>query len=247
MVWEPWTGCYPVSAGCKYCYYYGLYAKRYGQSNIVKTNDFYKPIEIIYMPRKKITKYRIESGKIVYTCFTTDFFLPEADQWRVEAWDMIRKRSDLTFLFLTKRIDRFKISLPDDWKDGYENVRIGCSIEDQESADKRLPLYLSFPIKHRFIVCSPLIGKIDLSSYLQGIESVRAYGEAGKEARECDFKWILNLHEQCKSAKVQFDFVSTGRNFRHNGELKKINPYIQRKTARQLLPSDDANEDIQFV
>ena len=38
MNWESWTGCTPYSEGCKYCYYYGPYAKRYGQNEVVKTD-----------------------------------------------------------------------------------------------------------------------------------------------------------------------------------------------------------------
>jgi protein gp37 len=158
------------------------------------------------MPRKKITKYKIESGKNVFTCFTTDFFLPEADEWRAEAWNIIKQRPDLTFLFLTKRIERFMVSLPDDWGDGYENVRIGCTVENQRTADIRLPLYISYPIRHRFIVCSPLLGKLNLSAYLHGVESVNASGEAGINARECDFDWIVSLSKQCKTAGIKFSF-----------------------------------------
>ena len=44
MNWEPWTGCVPYSEGCKYCYYYGPYAKRYGQNEITKTDKFDWPI-----------------------------------------------------------------------------------------------------------------------------------------------------------------------------------------------------------
>ncbi len=117
-------------------------------------------------------------------------------------------------------------------------------MENQETADIRLPLYLSYPIKHKFIILSPLLGCIDLSPYLHGIDAVRAYGESGKEARECDFDWILDLKKQCESTGVQFDFVSTGMSFRYNGVLKKINPYIQRKTARELLPSDLKEDEL---
>ena len=234
MAWEPWTGCYKASEGCTYCYYYGTHSKRYGQNTITKTDDFYKPLATIYMPRKKITKYKMEGGKTCSTCFTTDFFLPEADEWRVEAWDIIRQRPDLTFLFLTKRIDRFPVSLPADWGDGYDNVRIGCTVENQETADFRLPLYISYPIKHRWIVCSPLLGKINLSPYLHGVESVNAHGESGREARECDYDWILDILGQCEKAGVAFTFGGTGSLFRKDGVLKKINPYRQKSTAREL-------------
>ena len=44
MNWEPWTGCYKISDGCTNCYFYGPYAKRYGQDTILKTDKFDWPI-----------------------------------------------------------------------------------------------------------------------------------------------------------------------------------------------------------
>jgi len=234
MAWEPWTGCYKVSEGCEYCYYYGPYSKRHGQNEIVRTDEFYKPLETVYMPRKKITKYKMEGGKICATCFTTDFFLPEADEWRGEAWSVIRQRPDLTFLFLTKRIERFYVSLPEDWGGGYDNVRIGCTVENQAAADSRLPVYLSCPIKNRWIVCSPLLGEIDLAPYLHGVNSVLAAGESGREARVCDYGWILSLREQCEKAGKAFKFDGTGSRFLKYGELHIINPYKQKSFAREM-------------
>lgn len=150
MNWEPWTGCYKASDGCTNCYFYGPHAKRYGQSTIEKTDKFDWPVR-----KKPNGGYNIKGNKILATCFATDFFLPEADEWRREAWAMIRERTDIDFLILTKRIDRFLVSLPEDWGEGYDNVNIGCTVENQELADYRLPLFLSYPIKRRFIACAP--------------------------------------------------------------------------------------------
>lgn len=58
---------------------------------------------------------------------------------------MIRERTDIDFLILTKRIDRFLVSLPEDWGGGYDNVNIGCTVENQAKADERLPLF--YPIR----------------------------------------------------------------------------------------------------
>ncbi len=234
-MWTPWSGCYPASEGCKYCYFYGEHSKRHRQNDVIKTNDFYKPLETIYMPRKKITKLKIESSdKNVGVCFDSDFFIEEADEWRNEAWSIMKKRPDLTFTFLTKRIDRFHVSLPDDWGDGYDNVRIGCTVENQEMADYRMPLYISFPIKHRFVICSPLLGKIDFTPYLHRVESVGVHGESGRDARECDFGWVLDIREQCINAGISFGFGGTGTLFRRDGELRKINPYMQKRMAREM-------------
>ncbi len=235
MGWEPWTGCYKISDGCIYCYYYGPYSKRCGQNEVVKTDEFYKPIETIYMPRKKITKYKIESGKTVGTCFTTDFFLPEADEWRIEAWSMMKQRPDLKFFIVTKRIDRFPVSLPDDWGEGYDNVAICCTVENQTLADYRLPLFLSYPIKHRTIVCVPLLGNVDLLPYLHGVDAVTVGGESGRDAREFHYDWALNVRNQCIQAGIKsFWFKNTGSRFVIDGVLHKVNPKMQHRTAREF-------------
>jgi len=229
MNWDPWTGCYKISEGCTYCYYYGPYSKRCGQNIVEKTNEFDKPIAKTIKGTD-----RIQSGKIVATCFASDFFIAEADEWRREAWQMIKKRPDLDFLILTKRIDRFPIALPDDWGDGYENVNIGCTVENQETADYRLPLFLSYPMKRRFIAAAPLLGPLDLSPYLSGIEHVTVGGETGREARVCDYDWVLDIREQCVQAGKTFWFKNTGSFFKQNGVVQKINPFKQNSIAKEL-------------
>ncbi|MDL2218354.1 phage Gp37/Gp68 family protein, partial [Christensenellaceae bacterium OttesenSCG-928-M15] len=199
MNWEPWTGCYPASDGCANCYFYGPNAKRYGQNTIEKTDKFDWPIR-----KNKKGEYNIKGGKILATCFATDFFLPEVDGWRSDVWAMIKERQDIDFLILTKRIDRFPVALPADWGDGYDNVNIGCTVENQALADSRLPLFLSYPIKRRFVAASPLLEPIDLSPYLGGIDHVTVSGESGRDARVCDYDWVLDIREQCKAAGITF-------------------------------------------
>ncbi len=73
---------------------------------------------------------------------------------------MIRERSDLHFVFLTKRIEKFMQCIPDDWNDGYDNVTIGCTIENQDRADYRLSIFSKLPIIHKNIICQPLIEQV---------------------------------------------------------------------------------------
>ena len=229
MNWEPWTGCYKASVGCSYCYFYGPYAKRFGQNTVQKTDKFDWPIR-----KNAKGEYNIKGNKILATCFATDFFLPEADEWRGEVWSMVKERTDIEFLILTKRIDRFPVSLPDDWGDGYDNVNLGCTVENQELADYRLPLFLSYPIKRRFIACSPLLGAIDLTAYLHGVEHVTVTGESGREARVCDYDWVLSIREQCVKAGITFWFKGTGSKFRKDGVTQNVNPYKQGNFAKEL-------------
>lgn len=229
MNWEPWTGCYAASDGCKYCYYYGPYSKRHGQNTIEKTPEFDKPLL-----KTANCAYKIQGGKTVITCFATDFFIPEADAWRSDAWAMIKERKDLDFLILTKRIDRFPISLPFDWGEGYDNVNIGCTVENQELADYRLPLLLSYPMRRRFVACSPLLGPIDLSPYLSWVDHVTVNGETGREARVCDYDWVLNIRKQCVDAGITFWFKGSGSLFRQGDVTQKVNPYKQGALAKEF-------------
>jgi protein gp37 len=197
---------------------------------VTKTKDFDKPVAITAKGAMKIP-----SGKIVSTCFASDFFIPEADEWRFEAWAMIKQRSDLEFLILTKRIDRFLVSLPDDWGDGYDNVNIGCTVENQETVDYRLPLFLSYPIKKRYIACAPLLGHINLSPYLHGgINHVTVGGETGREARECDYDWVLAIREQSIIAGTTFWYKNTGTLFKKDGEIRRVNPFKESGLAKEL-------------
>lgn len=155
---------------------------------------------------------------------TSDFFLEEADQWRPEAWNMIRLRGDLHFVIITKRIHRFRTGLPEDWGEGYDNVTICCTCENQNRADYRLPILLELPIKHRTVIHEPMLEPIDIRRYLSTgcIEQVTCGGESGPEARLCDFGWILNSMEQCVEYNVPFWFKQTGALFKKGNRIYHI-------------------------
>lgn len=167
-MWSPWRGCHKYSEGCKYCYIHKGDAKRGVDTNtIVKTDNFNAPVA-----KNKKGEYKIKSGQTVYLCFYTDFLIEEADQWREECWKMIKERSDLNFIFLTKRIERFLQCIPNDWNNGYDNVIVGCTVENQDRADFRLSMFATFPIKHRNVICQPLIEEINIAEYLDNVELV---------------------------------------------------------------------------
>lgn len=229
-LWNPWHGCRKISEGCRHCYVYRT-DSRYGRDSSVpeKNTDFDLPLR-----RKRNGEYRIPPGELVYTCFTSDFFLDSADKWRDEAWNIMRRRSDLHYMIITKRIDRFEQCIPDDWGDGWNNVCIGCTCENQDRADYRLPVFLQAPIKHRRIICEPLLESVDLSRYLGGwIEGVVAGGESGNEARLCDFEWVLDIRNQCAERGVPFYFKQTGACFRKDGKVYRIPRRFQHSQARR--------------
>lgn len=239
--WNPWHGCHRYSPGCDRCYVYRLDARHGRDSSLVtRTGQFRLPVM-----RDRQGRYTLcPDGDFVYTCFSSDFLVEEADAWRAEAWDMIRTRKDLRFFFITKRIVRLSACLPPDWGDGWDNVTVGCTCENARCAAQRLPVFLSLPLRHRRIVCEPLLSPIDLSLYLTGgIEQVTAGGESGDGARVCDAEWVLSLREQCIRAGVPFDFHQTGANFRRDGRIYRIPRALQHEQARRSGYSWDGSGD----
>ncbi len=232
--WNPWHGCRKISPGCKNCYVYYLDKLREKDASSItksKTN-FNLPIK-----KDKQGNYKIPKGTELATCFTSDFFLEEADVWRKEAWKIIKERKDITFLIPTKRIERFESCIPNDWEDGYENVSIAVTCENQEKTDERIPLFLECKIKHRYIFASPILEDIDFSKYLKTgkIEMISVGGESYDNARICDFAWVKHIKETCDNYNVRFDFHQTGSNFKKDGKLYKIKHHDEYSQAKKGL------------
>lgn len=219
--WNPWHGCTKISPGCKFCYVYRqdeMYGSEIASSLCRKTAAFNLPVKL-----RRDKTYKIPSGKVVFTCFTSDFLLKDADEWRPECWKMMKQRSDLYFYFFTKRIDRFMDCIPNDWGDGYPNVLVGCTVENQEMADYRLPIFKEAPIRHKSIIVSPQIGMVDVSTYLdETIEEVSTGGESGVHARPCYYDWVLSLREQCIAKNIPFRFHQTGAYLIKDGHQYRI-------------------------
>lgn len=230
-IWNPWHGCHKISAGCANCYMYRRDAEFGKDSSLVtKTSTFRLPVQ-----KKRDHTYKLQEAGYVYTCMTSDFFVEEADDWRAEAWRMIKERSDLRFFIITKRIDRFSVGLPEDWGEGYDNVTICSTCENQQTADARLPIFLSLPIKHREIIHEPMLEEIHIEPYLESgkISGVVCGGESGDNARICCYDWILSTREQCIRYHVPFHFKQTGAKFKKDGKIYLIPRRLQMAQAKK--------------
>lgn len=228
--WNPWHGCHKLSAGCQNCYVYRRDARVGGDASVVrKTQSFALPIET-----KRGGGYCIPSGAWVWTCFTSDFLLADADAWRAEAWRMMQLRADCRFFFITKRIDRLADCLPPDWGAGYPNVHICCTVENQSMADARLPILKTAPIRHKYIASEPLLSAIDLSAHLgPWVKQVTVGGESGEHARLCRYEWVLDIRRQCIEHDVPFYFKQTGALFEKDGKVYRIRRPLQHAQARK--------------
>lgn len=187
FTWNPWQGCAKVSEGCKFCYMFRD-KTRYGQNPTFvhrsSPTTFEKPLFLKEPAR-------------VFTCSWSDFFIEDADAWRKDAWEIIKKTPHLTYQILTKRPQRILECLPPDWGEGYPNVWIGVTVENQKRADERIPILQKVPAKLRFLSCEPLLEHVKLRD-LDGIGWVIVGGESGNDNgewkyRPCQMQWIRTI------------------------------------------------------
>jgi protein gp37 len=139
-----------------------------------------------------------------------------AEHVRARLFDLIEKTPHLDWLLLTKRPENVAGAVPETWRGGFPpNVWIGTSVEDQETADRRIPELLRIPAAVRFLSCEPLLGPVNLGgSFRWGvpvpcteldrndgrIHWVIVGGESGPGARPCNVAWLRGLVGQCKAA-----------------------------------------------
>lgn len=220
-IWNPWHGCIKISEGCQNCYMYYLDETR-GKVG----SDIYRVKNNFDYPLKKNNQgiYKIKSGEILRVCMTSDFFLEDADEWRDEVWDIIRKRKDVMFFILTKRTDRIKKCLPFDWNSGWNNVWINVTAENQKRANERIPILLEIPAKYKGIFAAPLLEALDINKFLKTgqIDMVSIGGENYSGARICNYNWVNDIYKQCIQNNVNCNFFETGTKFIKDNKLYKI-------------------------
>ena len=235
VTWNPWHGCTKYSEGCRNCYVYRQ-DEMFGRDSTIckKTNDFNLPIK-----KDRRGNYKVPSGSLIMTCFSSDFLLSDADSWRNECLKMMQTRSDCMFYFFTKRIDRLNFSLPD-------NVIVGCTYENQKMADYRLPIFKKLNIKYKTIILAPMLEKMDISKYLgSDIYEVNVSGESGssqqiraqqiraQQIRALNYDWVLDIRNQCIKANVNFGFHQTGARFIKDGKEYFIERKYQIEQAKK--------------
>lgn len=190
--WNPWQGCIKVSPGCKNCYMYRD-KKRYGQDARMvirsKTRTFNLPYKL--------------KGPLVFTCSWSDFFIPEADKWRNEAWDIIRQTPHLTYQILTKRPKNILDRLPDDWGNGWSNVWLGISAETSDYL-WRIDELENIPSWIKFVSYEPALEYVDFKPYANTIDWLISGGESGPGARSASLDWFRQVKDDCERVGIAY-------------------------------------------
>lgn len=248
--WNPVTGCTKVSAGCKNCYAEGV-AKRFWGDR--KFGDVEMHTDRLRQP------FRWRKPKRVFVNSMSDLFHEDVPDYFVAAvFAAMSGARNHTFQVLTKRPKRMHevVSSPefrrlvsdqvlargfhpyaeiDPTRDqGWPlpNVWLGVSVEDQATADERIPVLLRTPAAVRFLSCEPLLGPVRLDELREGDDIAHALegkrtsalgrrdrkprvayetnrvdwvivgGESGPGARPCNVDWMRSIVGQCKTAGV---------------------------------------------
>lgn len=202
--WNPWMGCQKVSVGCKHCY---------AQRDMLR---FGKNFDVVTRTTDKTFNSPdkwTDAPLIIFVCSWSDFFIEDADFWRDEAWAIIRRNPQHTFLLLTKRIERVEMCLPSDWGEGYANVWLGVSVANVDEVF-RIPLALEIPAALHFVSAEPLVGPIEIFEYLYkggprpAIKWVIVGGESGvgTEWRDMKPEWVDKIYQDCLNVDVAFFF-----------------------------------------
>jgi protein gp37 len=217
LTFNPWIGCQKVSPACDHCYAEELATNRLG----VQWGPGAERRRTAPGTWGKVARWnRIaeEAGeRLTVFCASLADVLDNAvdDQWRRDLAAQIIATPWLDWMLLTKRIGNARKMLSAMFPDGVPpNVALGVTIANQEEADRDLPRALSVKaglgIKRLFVSMEPLLGYVDITRFLSGIDLVIVGGESGKDARPLEPVWARAIRDRCAQARVPFHFKQWG-------------------------------------
>lgn len=244
--WNPVTGCTKVSQGCKHCYAERDWARLQHLPRF-KGRAF---TDVVCHPERLDQPLRWAKPRRIFVNSMSDLFHEDVpDEFIDQVFAVMALAKQHTFQVLTKRPERMREYARGNWQsrimghlrkfggipDGLgvmlqtingslPNVWLGVSVEDQATANQRIPILLQTPSAVRWISAEPLLGPIDLlragatemdsvgcltpgggESFARGlIDWVVVGGESGPKARPMHPDWVRSLRDQCAAAVVQF-------------------------------------------
>ncbi len=211
---NPWIGCTNVSPGCDNCYAESMNAYRgwsewgpRGKRRRTSDSNWRNPIK---WDRKASQENRRQR---VFCASLADAFDNKApEEWRADLFKLIKRTSNLDWQLLTKRPQNIARFLPNDWGEGYANVWLGITAEDQARYEQRWPILAAIPSVIRFVSYEPAIGPLNIEVFDNYPDWLISGGEsgAGQKTRVMDPMWARAVRDQCLMRKIAFFHTQWG-------------------------------------
>ena len=195
-----------------------------------------------FVPSELEKPYRWKKPRTIFVSSMGDLFHDSVPfEWIDQVVACAALNPQHTFILLTKRAERMKKYFCDSdledriteiWQGGdpdketwnimlpLENLILGVSVEDQATADERIPVLLQIPAAKRFISYEPAVGPVDFTEYFEKadngapcpeIHQIICGGESGPKARCLNPYWVRSVRDQCEAAGTAFMFKQWSR------------------------------------
>jgi protein gp37 len=231
--WPITVGCSKVSPGCYGCFAMKDARRMEGNPN-PKISSVYSGLvtkqnngmlnwtgTVRTLPERLDWPSKWHDHRDIFVCSQSDLFHEDVpDEFIGRVFSAMWNYSWHTYYVLTKRPERLLRLLQEKPPEGlqdfnstnFPHVFVGVSAEDQTTAEKRLPLLVQLPLlaSQLFVSAEPLIGPLDLSTWINEIGWVIVGGESGKYARPMHPDWPKSLRDQCTEANIAYHFKQWG-------------------------------------
>lgn len=253
--WNPVRGCSVVSAGCKNCYAMSVAARFSGPGQAYEGLALRSParwtgeVRVVGDALTEPLSWRKPCR--VFVNSMSDLFheaLPEA---AIKAcFTIMASCPRHLFIVLTKRAKRMCGMTWEEFAWPLPNVILGVSVEDQTTADERIPYLLGTMAARHMLSAEPLLGPLDLGPFLDrsdyefrrrfggtrwhDLDWIVTGGESGRHFRACAPEWIESIAAQCEAADVPcFVKQDSGR---LPGKQGRLSDALWRRKAYPVQP-----------
>jgi len=246
--WNPVTGCTKVSQGCKHCYAERMWTRLSAPNMPYEGRAF---TDVQCHPDRLGQPLRWKKPRRIFVNSMSDLFHEDVpDEFIKRVFTIMADADQHIFQILTKRPERMCGPIMESIYERLNtqlragrisrtvwplpNVHLGVSVEDQATADERIPLLLNTPAAVRWISAEPLLGCLQLDYLLKqfsgehrnaltgkthgfytdyegsSLDWLVVGGESGPKARPMHPDWVRAIRDQCQAAGVPFFFKQWG-------------------------------------
>ena len=240
-VWNPVTGCTPISEACENCYAKRMSKRLAGRCGYPKD----EPFRVTLHPDRLGQPLHWKKPRRIFICSMGDLFHEDVDDgFLCRVFEAIAVAEQHTFMILTKRPERMREFFERCGHGIWDNLLLGVTAENQQRADERIPILLQIPAVRRFVSVEPMLGPVnpvaalDAAIVIEGKVEIPAVdgidnwlhwvicgGETGPGARPMHPDWVRSLRDQCQSAGVPFFLKQMGEwksEFATESELDEV-------------------------